>query len=717
MLKVIQQISKSLILPISALPISAILLRLGQPELLNSPFLAGAGQIVFDNLPLLFAVAIAISFKDEDDSQTLSMSALIGYLIFTTCVNIIWTDKLGEAASSMNMATFTGVVVGLSTGYTYKYFKNTKLPSIFSFFSGHKLVPLIVSLEMMFMSFAFGNLWIYAQNAIERLSAKIVEFGALGAGIFAFLNRLLIPLGLHHVANSYFWNQYGEYNGVTGDIARFFAGDPTAGSYLVGFYPIMLFAFPAISLAIYQCAKEENKKKIAGILICLAGIAVVTGVTEPIEFLFIFTSPILLLIHALLTALSTIVLNMLGSLHGFTFSAGLIDYVFHYKYATNPLYILVVGVFIFTLYYVLFKKIIMKYNLPTIGREIEDSNASIKYNDIYSSIFTDIIKINGVDTNNVDEMKDSIRTILHEIKDISTENSTNSDSLLSTSEQINDSIGMVTKAMDTVLNINMNQSNILNDTIQSLTKFDESTSRFTSIVDYIGSESINAIKDTEISKVDLNNAASSLSEISTQLINLMNETREVMSNLKEVKNINEIIAGISSRTNMLSLNASIEAARVGAQGKGFAVIAETIRELSNESAVASKETNELILKIVESLNSTSNTTEALEKTIHIQLNNLSTAIKNLSIVLESFAKIKPKTEEALTEIDEFAGVKNEIVDKINYSVEESETIVASTQEVSLQMEKIKDYANNLYDVASSIQTSTTDLEKLSNTFQ
>ncbi|MEG2985433.1 MAG: PTS transporter subunit EIIC, partial [Peptostreptococcaceae bacterium] len=190
-----------------------------------------------------------------------------------------------------------------------------------------------------------------------------------GAAMFGLFNRLLIPVGLHHVLNSFFWFQLGSYNGKSGDIARFLAGDPTAGHFMAGFFPIMMFGLPAIALAIYFAAKKEKRKAVGGMLLSLALTSFLTGVTEPIEFLFIFLSPMLLVAHALLTSLSFFIVDSLGILHGFTFSAGAIDYLLNFGLATKPATLLLVGLGMGALYFIVFYLLIVKLNLPTPGRE------------------------------------------------------------------------------------------------------------------------------------------------------------------------------------------------------------------------------------------------------------------------------------------------------------------------------------------------------------
>ncbi|MGM9987632.1 MAG: N-acetylglucosamine-specific PTS transporter subunit IIBC [Bacillaceae bacterium] len=375
MLQFLQRIGKALMLPIAALPAAALLLRLGQPDMLDIAFMAKAGDALFANLPLLFAVGVAIGFA-KDGHGSAALAGAIGYLVLT--------EAMATIDDSLNMASFGGIITGIVAGTTYNRFKDVKLPEFLGFFSGRRLVPIMTSLFMLILAFVFGYVWEYCQMAIDGVGNWIVGLGAIGAGVFGFFNRLLIPFGLHHVLNNIFWFNLGEFNGATGDINRFFAGDPTAGIYQAGFFPIMMFALPAVTFAIIAAAKKERRKAVTGMMISLAFTSFLTGITEPIEFLFVFIAPALYGVHAVLTGLSLAVTNMFGVLHGFGFSAGFIDYALNWKLATKPALIIPIGLVFAAIYFVVFYYGIKKFNIPTPGREDEDEmseNTSVSLND------------------------------------------------------------------------------------------------------------------------------------------------------------------------------------------------------------------------------------------------------------------------------------------------------------------------------------------------
>lgn len=383
MLKFLQRIGKSLMLPIAALPIAGIMLRLGQPDVVSAlggipflqtilPFFGAAGSALFDNLPLLFALGVAVGFSDDQNGAS-ALAGVISYFTLTNVSKQYWIMNLNpDVVDTLNISFLGGILAGLIGGLCYNKFRKVKLPEFLAFFGGRRLVPIMAGLISVIVAIPLGMIWPTVQGALTDFSMSIVGMGAFGAAIFGLFNRLLIPMGLHHVLNSFFWFQLGTYNGKTGDIGRFFAGDPTAGHFMAGFFPIMMFGLPAVALAIYFAAKKEKRKAVGGMLLSLALTSFLTGVTEPIEFLFIFLSPILLIAHAILTAISFFVAYSLGALHGFTFSAGAIDYLMNFGLATKPLTILLVGLGIAAIYFIVFYFLITKLNLPTPGREEDD---------------------------------------------------------------------------------------------------------------------------------------------------------------------------------------------------------------------------------------------------------------------------------------------------------------------------------------------------------
>lgn len=383
MMKFLQRIGKSLMLPIAALPIAGIMLRLGQADVIKAlhflpfvetilPFFGAAGGALFDNLPLLFALGVAVGLSDDQNGAS-ALAGVISYLTLTNVTKQYWNMNFAsEIVSTLNISFLGGILAGLIGGLSYNRFRGVKLPEFLAFFGGRRAVPIMAGLISVIVAIPLGMVWPSIQGGLGTVSAGIAGMGPIGVGLYGFFNRLLIPMGLHHVLNSFFWFQLGDFGGKTGDLNRFFVGDPTAGHFMAGFFPVMMFGLPALALAMYVAAKKEKKKEVAGMLLSLALTSFLTGVTEPLEFLFIFLSPVLLVAHALLTGISMFITDSLGVLHGFTFSGGAIDYLINFKLATKPGLILLIGLGIGAAYFVVFYTLIVKLNLPTPGREEDE---------------------------------------------------------------------------------------------------------------------------------------------------------------------------------------------------------------------------------------------------------------------------------------------------------------------------------------------------------
>lgn len=363
MLAFLQRIGRALMLPVAALPAAGLLLRLGQDDLLNIPFIAATGDAIFANLALIFAIGVAIGFS-KDGHGSAALAGAIGYFVLTKGAQAIDPD--------INMSVLGGIISGIIAGTLYNRFHDVKLPTWLGFFGGRRFVPIITSFVMIVLALIFGFVWPPIQNVIDAVGEWIIGAGALGVGVFGTINRLLIPLGLHHVINSFLWFVFGDYNGATGDLHRFFAGDPSAGIFMAGFYPIMMFALPAACLAMYFAARKEKRPYLAGMFFSIGFTSFLTGITEPIEFSFMFLSPLLYIIHAVLTGIVSAVVYTLGILHGFTFSAGAFDYLLSFGKATKPLLIILVGLVAAVVYFFIFYFLIKKLNLKTPGREDDD---------------------------------------------------------------------------------------------------------------------------------------------------------------------------------------------------------------------------------------------------------------------------------------------------------------------------------------------------------
>ncbi|MFF4581731.1 PTS transporter subunit EIIC [Streptomyces sp. NPDC001389] len=395
---VMQRIGRSLMLPVAVLPAAALLVRLGDKDMLGSAsmpefinkiagYMSAGGGAILDNMALLFAVGIAIGYAKKSDGST-ALAAVTGYLVFKNVLATFTDSNLPKIAKAVDgkvvmveapvdAKVLGGVVMGLVVALIYQKFYRTKLPEWAGFFGGRRLVPILSAFAGLLIGIVFGLIWPVLGTGLHTFGEWLVGSGAVGAGIFGVANRGLIAVGMHHLLNSFPWFQAGEYNGKSGDIARFLAGDPSAGQFMTGFFPIMMFALPAACLAIVHCARPERRKVVGGMMFSLALTSFVTGVTEPIEFTFMFIAPVLYAVHAVLTGVSMALTWALGMKDGFGFSAGAIDYLLNLGKATNPAGLALVGLCFAALYYVIFRFAITKWNLPTPGRESDEELAEL----------------------------------------------------------------------------------------------------------------------------------------------------------------------------------------------------------------------------------------------------------------------------------------------------------------------------------------------------
>jgi N-acetylglucosamine PTS system EIICBA or EIICB component len=388
----LQKVGGALMLPIAVLPIAGLLLRLGQPDLLDSASIAAAGQAIFSNLGLLFAIGVAVGLARENHGAA-GLASVVAYLVATQGAEVLiavppaaladLTGRARELATAAykaqelaKLSVPVGILSGLTASALYNRFYNIKLPSYLSFFGGRRFVPIVSGLAGLVLALAFGTQWQHLEAGMDALSRWVLNAGAFGLFAYGVLNRVLIVTGLHHIINNIAWFLLGDYHGVTGDLKRFFAGDPNAGAFMSGFFPVMMFGLPGACLAMYHAALPGRRRAVAGLLGSIALTSLLTGVTEPIEFTFIFLAPVLYAVHAVLTGIAFIVMNALHVRLGFGFSAGLFDYLLNFNRATRPLWLLPVGVAYFALYYTLFRFVIVRFDLKTPGRDPAQAAAS-----------------------------------------------------------------------------------------------------------------------------------------------------------------------------------------------------------------------------------------------------------------------------------------------------------------------------------------------------
>jgi len=385
-MKFLQRLGRSIMLPVAVLPVAAILSGVGYwitsaaGANLVSTFLSAAGGALLDNMPLLFAVGIALGMASKSDG-TAALAGLVSWLVVTTLLKPE-TVALFTGVGDVNEVdpaflrlqnVFVGIICGLIGAWCYDRFKDTKLPDALSFFSGKRSVAIVTAGFSLIVAIALFFIWPFVYTGLVLFGEWIVTLGPVGTGIYGFLNRLLIPVGLHHALNSVFWFDVAGIN----DLNNFLAGEGTygvTGQYMTGFFPVMMFGLPGAALAMYLTAKTRRKKLAYGILLSGAVSSFFVGVTEPLEFAFMFLAPVLYLVHAVFMGISMAISAILPVRMGFGFSGGFIDLVLGWTnpMAQNPWLIPVMGVFWFLIYFGVFYFFIKRFNLKTPGREDDD---------------------------------------------------------------------------------------------------------------------------------------------------------------------------------------------------------------------------------------------------------------------------------------------------------------------------------------------------------
>ncbi len=432
MMKTLQRLGKSLMLPVACLPVAGILMGIGYwidpsgwgANNVLALLLIKSGGALIDNMAILFAIGVAVGMS-KDQEGTSALAGLVSWLFFQTILGSVAPAIVGHI-SWLNVAAFAkvnnqfiGIFAGLIGAYCYNKFHKAQLPEFLSFFAGRRSVAIMTALTTLLICVPMMFVWPFIYGALVKFGTFVTNLGPIGAGIYGFLNRLLIPVGLHHALNSVFWFDVAGIN----DLGNFWAGTGTTGvtgQYMAGFFPVMMFGLPGAALAMYLTAKDKNKKTAAGILFAAALCSFFTGVTEPLEFSFMFLAPALYAVHALLTGIFVGVTAALPIRAGFNFSAGLVDWVLSFKapHALHPALLLVLGVVAFVVYFLLFYFLIKKFDFKTPGRE-DDLEDELKV-ELATTDFTTVAQIilEGVGgPENVTSIDNCITRLRLEVKD------------------------------------------------------------------------------------------------------------------------------------------------------------------------------------------------------------------------------------------------------------------------------------------------------------
>ena len=391
MMKYLQKIGKSLMLPVAVLPAAGILYGIGYwldptgwgANSVVSAFLIKAASAIIDQIPILFAIGVSVGMAKDHDG-TSALSGLVSFLMITTLLSTgavamyrgVDASEVPAAFGKISNA-FIGILAGIIGSSCYNRFKDTKLPDWLAFFSEKRCVAIVTACCSVLASIVLYFVWPLIFAGLVAFGKAILGLGAIGSGIYAMLNRALIPLGLHHALNAVFWFDTANIN----DLGLFWSGADGAvkgvtGQYMTGFFPVMMFGLPAGALAMYHTAKDSKKKAAASLLLAGSLASFFTGITEPLEFAFMFMAPGLYLVHAVLTGISAVICTLLPLRLGFNFSAGFVDYILSFKapMAVNPLLLIPVGLVFAVIYYFVFRFVIIKWDLKTPGREDDEED-------------------------------------------------------------------------------------------------------------------------------------------------------------------------------------------------------------------------------------------------------------------------------------------------------------------------------------------------------
>ncbi|MFF4411257.1 PTS transporter subunit EIIC [Streptosporangium sp. NPDC001559] len=417
-LAILQRVGRSLMMPIAVLPAAGLLFRFGQDDMLGrtdnllldqvAGVFAAAGGALFDNLPLLFAIGVAIGFARKADGST-ALAALVGYLVFDrvsrtlfftsapasqvykkVALTVVGPDGRPVPALNLGVQNPTGVlggiVIGIIAALLWERYYRIKLPAWLAFFGGRRFVPIVTAVSALVLGVVFGLLWRPVGDWLAGVGDWLAAHGTAGAGLYGVANRLLIPIGLHHFLNTIVWftlpechaGVQGATKNAAGDLNCYFAGEQGAGIFMTGFFPVMMFGLLGAAIAMWRAAPKEKRGVVGGIMLSAGLTSFVTGITEPLEFAFIFVAPTLFAVHAVLTGISMALMAEFGARLGFTFSGGAIDMLLNAgKSNTHELALIIgFGLFYFVVYYLLFTVLIRRLNLATPGREPEEASAA-----------------------------------------------------------------------------------------------------------------------------------------------------------------------------------------------------------------------------------------------------------------------------------------------------------------------------------------------------
>lgn len=702
----LRNIGKALMLPVAALPIGGILLRFG--VLWNIVILEAAGSAIFDNMPLLFALSIAAGLARDNNGSAVVSTAFAYYVFNTVGLSLM---------PAFDTKILGGLLIGFTVTYTYNRYSQIKLPDFFAFFAGQRLIPIISIFIGLFYGILFGYGWPVVQAVIDNIAHWITQARSLGDFTYGFLNRLLIPFGLHHVVNDHVWYNFGSFADVAGDLHRFYAGDLTAGLYMTGFFPVTMFGLPAAALAMIVTAKEENKQLISGAMVSVAFTAFLTGITEPIEFLFMFMAPLLYVTHAVLTGLSMVIVNLLGIRNGFTFSAGAVDFIENMTkgFGEKPLLLLAVSLGMGLIYFLTFKFLIERFNIMTPGRDNDVDYVNADTNTITAVAgFADRIAAGDLDfemdesllvgegavgnlARAFDKMQINLLNLVREMKAIGGDLGETSNTITDLTSQFAENSKAISEAVEDVTKGAYSQAADTEKGSSESYRLGEMIEGNINRIRVLNDDSVSinsAVIDGKSQVNELNNHAS---ETKKSLDEIKAGIEETYQSVNKIREVSSFIAGISEQTNLLALNASIEAARAGEAGRGFSVVAEEIRNLAEVSKSSTEEIDEVVRELSNDAKHSVDIALELDQVVNKQLLSVTNTSEKMDYIETSINNMTKLIGEMNLSTGDMEETKDNIVGILENLSSIAEENAAATEETSASTSEQTAFINTIHD--------------------